>query len=192
MRSKSQPLVNPVKVSTLQPDVEHKERIGIYFAISAIILIIFAFLLVGVITSFRSTGDIGAIIGLCSLIPISIGGLITVRGMLAYRNQPPQVINVEARITRIDKSITPAGQALFIPVLSYPFKGTIIENPCQELAHTVPDYHLNDSITVPIDTTNPYIYWIESKPRPIIPKMIPIGFTILGAGLLALILPIFI
>ena len=41
MRSKSQPLVNPVKVSTLQPDVEHKERIGIYFAISAIILIIF-------------------------------------------------------------------------------------------------------------------------------------------------------
>lgn len=184
-------MINPVKVSTLQPDIKNKGRIGLYLIISAIIVIIFAFLLIGVIEAFKNTGDFNAIVSLCSFIPIGIGGMLVVRGFIAFKNQPPQVINVEARITRIDKFIDANNQARFVPILSYVFGGRIIENPCHEIAHTVPDYQINASIIVPIDTTDPHIYWINSKPRPIIPKKVFIGFTVLAIGLVMLIVPLF-
>lgn len=185
-------MVNPVKVSTLQPDIKNKGRIGLYLIISAIIVIIFAFLLIGVIEAFKNTGDFNAIVSLCSFIPIGIGGMLVVRGFIAFKNQPPQVINVEARITRIDKFIDANNQARFVPILSYVFGGHIIENPCHEIAHTVPDYQINASIIIPIDTTDPHIYWINSKPRPIIPKKVFIGFTVLAIGLIMLIVPLFV
>ena len=58
-------MINPVKVSTLQPDIKNKSRIGLYLIISAIIVIIFAFLLIGVIEAFKNTGDFNAIVSLC-------------------------------------------------------------------------------------------------------------------------------
>ncbi len=181
-----------VKVSTLQADVANKGRLGTYLAIIALLFLIFAFLLIGAIGTFQTTGNLGIIFGLCSLIPLTIGGTLAVRGILAYRAQPPQVINIEAKIIRIEKIMADQQRMHFVPVLSYVYNGHVIENPCVELAHEVPDYQINTSVIIPIDTTDPRIFWINSKPRPIVPKSLYVGLGIFAAGMVMLIVPLFL
>lgn len=180
-----------VKVSTLQPDLKNKGRIGLYLAIGAVIFLIFSFLLIGALGATQTTGNIGIIVSLFSLIPLGLGGTIAVRGFITFKAQPPQVVNIEAKIIRIEKILNDRQQLQFIPVLSYVFQNHIIENPCLELAHTAPDYQINTSVIIPIDAKNPNIFWINSKPQPKIPTSIYSGLAIFCGGLIMLLLPLF-
>lgn len=185
-------LPNLIKVSTLQPDINNKGRIGAMLAIGLLIFIVFVFIIANVFGAFLTTGDFGTVLGICSLAPIALGTFLTVRGIIIFKAQPSRCVNVEATIVRIEKTLDNNQHALFVPILNYIHNGQMIENSCPDLAHTVPDYRAGTKIIVPIDASNPRLFWIHSKPLPVVPKMIYIGTAILAIGLAMLITPLFI